>query len=128
MLSAMPSRRQSSAIEVSPRRPSTTMRIFSSSAWCSGLSAGCGGQGSPTSPGWSWILSHLRSLKATMSQKSSVPQAVSFVAKVLKRDTGPQAFGRACTSGSVTGLSKTGGYSRQLGSRHLWCWFGRMDL
>jgi hypothetical protein len=32
MLSAMPSRR--SAIEVSPRRPSSTMRIFSSAAWC----------------------------------------------------------------------------------------------
>ena len=30
----MPSRRQSSAIEVSPRRPSSTMRIFSSAAWC----------------------------------------------------------------------------------------------
>ena len=26
--------RQSSAIEVSPRRPSSTMRIFSSAAWC----------------------------------------------------------------------------------------------
>ena len=34
MLSAMPSRRQSSAIEVSPRRPSSTMRIFFSAAWC----------------------------------------------------------------------------------------------
>jgi hypothetical protein len=33
MLSAMPSRRQSSAIEVSLRRPSSTMRIFSSTAW-----------------------------------------------------------------------------------------------
>ena len=30
----MPSRRQSSAIEVSPGRPSSTMRIFSSAAWC----------------------------------------------------------------------------------------------
>ena len=34
MLSAMPSRRHSSAIEVSPRRPSSTMRIFYSVAWC----------------------------------------------------------------------------------------------
>ena len=33
------------------------------------------------------FLSHLRSLRATMSQKSSVPQAVSFVSQVLKRDT-----------------------------------------
>src|ERR1700733_5124803 len=31
---AQVSRRQSSAIEVSPRRPSSTMRIFSSAAWC----------------------------------------------------------------------------------------------
>ena len=29
-----PLARQSSAIEVSPRRPSSTMRIFSSAAWC----------------------------------------------------------------------------------------------
>src|SRR4029077_6999329 len=38
---------------------------------------------------WSGVgfLSHLRSLRATMSQKSSVPQAVSFVSQVLKRDT-----------------------------------------
>jgi hypothetical protein len=32
------------------------------------------------------FLSHLRSLRATMSQKSSVPQAISFVSQVLKRD------------------------------------------
>ena len=31
-------------------------------------------------------MSHLRSLGATMSQKSSVPQAASFVSVVLKRD------------------------------------------
>ena len=31
-------------------------------------------------------VAHLRSLRATMSQKSSVPQAVSFVSQVLKRD------------------------------------------
>jgi hypothetical protein len=30
----MPSRRRSSAIEVSPRRASSTTRIFSSAAWC----------------------------------------------------------------------------------------------
>jgi hypothetical protein len=38
---------------------------------------------------WSGVgfLSHLRSLSATMSQKSSVPQAVSFVSQVLKRDS-----------------------------------------
>ena len=32
------------------------------------------------------FLSNLRSLRATMSQKSSVPQAVGFVSQVLKRD------------------------------------------
>ena len=32
-------------------------------------------------------VAHLRSLRATMSQKSSVPQAISFVSQVLKRDT-----------------------------------------
>src|SRR5262249_45393409 len=32
------------------------------------------------------FLSHLRSLAATMSQKSSLPQAASFVSQVLKRD------------------------------------------
>ena len=32
------------------------------------------------------FLSHLRSVRATMSQKSSVPQAVSFVSQVLKWD------------------------------------------
>src|SRR5262245_316266 len=34
------------------------------------------------------FLSHLRSLAATMSQKSSLPQATSSVSRVLKRDTG----------------------------------------
>src|SRR5262245_9368697 len=33
------------------------------------------------------FLSHLRSLGATMGQKSSVPQAASFVSQALKRDT-----------------------------------------
>jgi hypothetical protein len=33
------------------------------------------------------FLSHLRSLRATMSQKSSVPQPVSFVSQVMKRDS-----------------------------------------
>ena len=34
MLSAMPSRRQSSAIECSPRSPDFTSRIFSSDEYC----------------------------------------------------------------------------------------------
>src|SRR6516165_1961688 len=33
------------------------------------------------------FLSHLRSLAATMSQKSSIPQAANFVSQALKRDT-----------------------------------------
>ena len=36
------------------------------------------------------FLSHLRSLAATMSQKSSVPQAAKFVSQALKRDTASQ--------------------------------------
>jgi hypothetical protein len=36
------------------------------------------------------FLSHLRSLRVTMSQKFSVPQAASFVLQVLKRDTRPR--------------------------------------
>ena len=33
-------------------------------------------------------VAHLRSVRATMSQKSSDPQAVSFASQALKRDTG----------------------------------------
>jgi hypothetical protein len=83
MLSATPSRRQSSAIGVSPRRPSSTMRIFASAEYCfhvaRRMSRGrtIGGIG---------FLSHLRSLGATMSQKSSVPQAAKFVSGALKRN------------------------------------------
>jgi hypothetical protein len=32
-------------------------------------------------------VAHLRSVRATMSQKSSDPQAVSFASQALKRDT-----------------------------------------
>src|SRR6516165_2838630 len=38
------------------------------------------------------FLSHLRSLAATMSQKSSLPQAASSVSQVLKRDTEHTSF------------------------------------
>src|SRR5499427_2615955 len=37
--------------------------------------------------GGNGFLSHLRSLAATMSQKSSAPQAAKFVSQALKRDT-----------------------------------------
>src|SRR5215468_1225479 len=40
--------------------------------------------------GGNGFLSHLRSLAATMSQKSSVPQAAKFVSQALKRDTRDQ--------------------------------------
>jgi hypothetical protein len=55
MLSAMPSRRHSSAIELCPpgRRAQS-----GSSLWPHGVSelpVGCCGQASRTSPGWSWI-------------------------------------------------------------------------
>jgi hypothetical protein len=73
---------------ISPRRPSSTMRIFFSAAWCfsrrppnvADKVLGRHGSGGG-------FLSHLRSLAATMSQKSSVPQAARFVSGVLKRDT-----------------------------------------
>ena len=55
MLSAMPSRRQSPAIGVSPRGPSRIMRIFSSAEYCFRVARRMGGQASRTSPGWSWI-------------------------------------------------------------------------
>src|SRR5580692_8044119 len=83
MLSAMPSRRQSSAIEVSPRRPSSTMRIFSSAAWCFRVARRMLRTSVSDDAG---VELDLRSLRATMSQKSPVPQAVSFVSQVLKRD------------------------------------------
>ena len=79
--------RQSPAIEVSPRRPSSTMRIFSSAAWCFRVARRMlrtsvsgrrrGGVG---------FLSHLRSVRATMRQISSDPRAVRFVSQALKRD------------------------------------------
>src|SRR6516164_6034856 len=40
--------------------------------------------------GGNGFLSHLRSLAATMSQKSSVPQAAKFVSQALKRDNHEQ--------------------------------------
>jgi hypothetical protein len=53
----------------------------------SGLPTGCRGQAYRTTPGWSLFLSRLRFVKATMDQKSSDPQAVSFVSQALKLDT-----------------------------------------
>src|SRR5262249_8128051 len=50
------------------------------------LPAGCCEQATRMTPAWRWILSHLRSVRASMSRKSSVPQTVSFVSQVLKRD------------------------------------------
>ena len=87
MLSAMPSRRQSSAIEVSPRRPSSTMRILLfGRVVLPGCPPNVADKRLGRRRGGVGFLSHLRSLRATMSQKSSVPQAVSFVSQVLKRD------------------------------------------
>src|SRR6516165_1418814 len=44
--------------------------------------------------GGNGFLSHLRSLAATMSQKSSVPQATKFVSQALKQDTPIAKFAR----------------------------------
>ena len=64
MLSAMPSRRQSSAIEVSPRRPSSTTRIFSSAAWCFRVARRMLRTSVSDDRGGVGFLSHLRSLRA----------------------------------------------------------------
>ncbi len=87
MLSAMPSRRQSSAIDVSPRRPSSTMRIFSSAAWCFRVARRMLRTSVSDDAGV-----ELDFCRATMSQKSSVPQAISFVSQVLKRDSTHEKF------------------------------------
>ena len=55
MLSAMPSRRQSSAIEVSPQAIEHNADCLFQPRGASGLPAGCRGQASLTTPGWSWI-------------------------------------------------------------------------
>src|SRR4029079_19146304 len=47
------------------------------------------------------FLSHLRSVRATMSQKSSDPQAISFVSQPLKRDRAARAFTSSALSESV---------------------------
>jgi hypothetical protein len=51
------SRRQSSAIELSPRRPSSTMRIFSSAEYWS--PSGCRGQASRPQQGWGLTTAHI---------------------------------------------------------------------
>ena len=84
----MPSRRHSSATLCSPRRPSSTIRIFSSAEI---LLAGC----SPNvfhNPLGRWLLvhgflSHLHSLTVTMSQKSSFLQPANSVSQVLILDS-----------------------------------------
>ena len=87
MLSAMPSRRQSSAIEVSPRRPSSTMRICFSAAWCFRVARRMSRTTPSDDTGVDLDFVSSRSLAATMSQKSSLPQAASSVSQVLKRDS-----------------------------------------
>src|SRR6476469_7029588 len=84
MLSAMPSRRQSSAIDVSPRDHNADL-LFSRVV-LPGCPPDVADKRLGRRRGGVGFLSHLRSLRATMSQKSSVPQAISFVSQVLKRD------------------------------------------
>ena len=83
----MPSRRQSSAMVASPRRPSRTMRIFSSAEYC--LRVARRMSRTSRSDGVSGVLDLcLMSTPqvVTMSPKSSVPQAASFVSQVLMSD------------------------------------------
>src|SRR5262249_11661216 len=51
--------------------------------------------------GGNGFLSHLRSLAATMSQKSSVPQATKFVSQALKRDTDTRLLDRYIQFGKM---------------------------
>src|SRR5580693_7163910 len=84
MLSAMPSRRQSSAIEVQAIEHNAD--LFFGRVVLPGCPPDVADKRLGRRGGRVGFLSHLRSLRATMSQKSSVPQAISFVSQVLKRD------------------------------------------
>ena len=75
-----------SAIEVSPRRPSSTMPMFSSAEYCFRVARRTANKLLGRRGGGVGFLSHLRSLGATMSQKSSVPQAASLVSWARKSD------------------------------------------
>jgi hypothetical protein len=87
MLSAMPSRRQSSAIDVSPCRPiEHNADLLFGRVVLPGCPPDVADKRLGRRRGGVGFLSHLRSLRATMSQKSSVVPAISFVSQVLKRD------------------------------------------
>src|SRR6476620_11083144 len=82
----MPSRRQSSAIDVSPRKAiEHNADLLFGRVVLPGCPPDVADKRLGRRRGGVGFLSHLRSLRATMSQKSSVPQAVSFVSQVLKR-------------------------------------------
>jgi hypothetical protein len=87
ILTAMPSRRHSSAMLCSARRPSSTMRIFFGGILSARRSANVvhdllGGQFRMFG-----FLAHFHSLTVTMSQNSSFPQPAKFVSKALTPDT-----------------------------------------
>jgi hypothetical protein len=87
LLSAIPSRRQSSAIVTSPRKPSRTMRIFSSAECCLRVARRI--SLTRRSDGVSGVVDFClmpTPQGVTMSPNSSVPQAASFVSQVSMSD------------------------------------------
>src|SRR3954469_5557799 len=91
----MPSRRHSSAMLSSPRKPVSTMRIFSSAENCRRVArripfTTCSA-GSFTGPDFCPICAPSM---ATMGQKSSLPQLTRSVSVVLMPDTAGSAYSR----------------------------------
>src|SRR5271156_2611186 len=83
----MPSRRHSSAIDCSPRRPSSTTRIFSSAEYCLRVARRMSfTTRSEDNFSVSDFWSHLHSLMVTMSQKSFVPQLAISLSQALMSD------------------------------------------
>ena len=97
----MPSRRHNSAMLDSPRRPSRTIRIFSSDECrlrvARRMFFTIRSDGEFRMHGF---LSHLHSLMVTMSQKSSVPQAAKSVSQALMSDTFQQSAHASTLSSS----------------------------
>src|SRR5205823_5364272 len=82
----MPSRRHSFAMLCSPRRPSSTMRIFSSAEYCLRVAPNVLHDPLGRRLLALGFLSHLHSLMVTMSQKSSLLQSANSVSQVLIPD------------------------------------------
>ena len=90
---AMPSWRHSSEMFSSPRRPSSTMRIFSSADIVDASGAGCPSALVPRALCLvrDFLPFHLCFLAATMNQKSSLREVPQFVSRVLTANS-PEAW------------------------------------